>query len=719
VQRTQTHTTIASRSINIMSNNGEPPTPPLVAASSNPQSGDCAYREKNQQVIIELLTSTSSDEEEEPAAANERNSSRHSTSSGDADDVICLDSGSDVDDDDDDAPAPAPARASTESSVSSAQVRPIEKKDEPVVEESPVPKNSSGSTAAAAPSTTEAVVRPEPARSCAVFPSSARSTPAALNRQSTGSTRNNPVSLFFDSDDDDCAKTEKTKEEKDSTFVPHRPVLDNKYSDSSHDSSDDEFIAPQADQQDNIRKQSSTIEFIDSSSSEEDDSIQDRAKKTTPNRIDTIYMDSSSDDEDETKHLLKSSEQNRNSKQGPSKPRTNRDGRRGSSNEPFLILSDESEDDKIPEVAFSPSRGALRQQNCHHDGVPSEFAPPRRKMAARKMTRPSRDCFSKEAEPEDKASPATLQTEKSKAVPQDKKSQETLEKTKLKPPPRPTPTVATSPPPQKVASRKMDLESSSKDASSSPSRASLPATPPPEAASRRLDMHFGSKDAFAGSSSSSSSAALSDPPNNPLHIRSGAAHGSHLASIFRTALAEQKPLDVREVQLTDSPKEPELPPKSAPHDRILSIKRKRRYNEALDFGERGLDVEVPYQPNIVGVDCDNDDDDSFQEPTPKRQCIEGEVSRRREEIARRHQAKILKIDRNFTGGEDPPLDIVNKKGRDLTTMNMIERLSSQDIDERTGLPVSKFSVFGNPDGEFFCEKRASVDRISHVHISVF
>jgi hypothetical protein len=706
-----------------MSNNEELPTPPLVVSSSNPQSGDCAYREKNQQVIIELLTSSSSDEEEgssdeeeEPAPAKKRNVPRHSTSSGEADHVICLDSDDSDSDDDDD--APALARASTESSVSSAQVRSDEEEDEPVVEEPPVPKNSSGSTAAA-PSTTEAVVRPEPARSCAVFPSSARSTPAALNRQSTGSTCTDPVSLFSDSDDDDCAKTEKKKESKDSTLVPHRPVLDNKYSDSSHDysdsshdSSDDEL----ADQRDNIRKQSSTIEFIDSSSSEEDDMIEDQAKKTTPNRIDTIYMDSSSDDEDETK----SSEPNRYSEQGPSKPRTNPDGRRGSSDEPFLILSDDTDDDEIPEVAFSPSKGAPRQQNSNHGGAPSEFAPSRRKMAARKMTRPSRACFLDEAEPEEKASPKTLQTEKSQSVPQDKKSQEILEKTKLKPPPRSPLAVATTPPPPKVASRKLDLKSSSTDASSSSfSRASLPATLPPKAASRRLDMHFGSKDAYAGSSSSSSSAALSDPPKNPLHTRSGAAHGSHLASIYITALAEQKPLDVREVQLTDTPKEPDLPPKSAPDDRILSIKRKRRYNEGLDFGERGLNVEVPYQPDIVGLDCDNDDDDSFQEPTSKRQCIDEEVSRRREEIARRHQAKTLEMDRNFTGGEDPPLDILNGKGRDLDIMSMVELLSSQYIDEPTGLPVSKFSVFGRPDGKFFCEERANVDRTSHDQISVF
>jgi hypothetical protein len=165
---------------------------------------------------------------------------------------------------------------------------------------------------------------------------------------------------------------------------------------------------------------------------------------------------------------------------------------------------------------------------------------------------------------------------------------------------------------------------------------------------------------------------ISTSQRSPLHTRCGAAHGSHLAPIFKNALAEHRSLDVQETQV--------------PKRRILWTK-----------GHRGMQR----QPTQSHVPLSNGPVLSIKRVRePELKTEQTELKTESRAVSDEESEDIIASDEHFIGGEDDPNHIPVRE-QDLGCMTIIKHLSSTSIDKNTGLPVSKLSVLGNPDGKFF------------------
>ena len=171
---------------------------------------------------------------------------------------------------------------------------------------------------------------------------------------------------------------------------------------------------------------------------------------------------------------------------------------------------------------------------------------------------------------------------------------------------------------------------------------------------------------------------------------SGAAHGSHLAPIFRNALKANQPLDVKG--------------RLSPMERkslVLRLERERLQRQRL----------LPHQTlsktgTSSGLDYLQECDVSLSKPPilpvkrkrlPNMEKHQDDSSVEHKTIVSQETELSVPNDANFKGGEDDPVDYSNvgEKG----CMTNIDHLSSTYMDKHTGLPVSKLSVFGEQDGK--------------------
>jgi hypothetical protein len=192
----------------------------------------------------------------------------------------------------------------------------------------------------------------------------------------------------------------------------------------------------------------------------------------------------------------------------------------------------------------------------------------------------------------------------------------------------------------------------------------------------------------------------------------GAARGSHLAPIYKSALAAQKPVQVRDLYLQSS------------KERIIlrtKAERQHREPEPVDKGSSRRFERRPYSSESSG-NC------QWKQPRPKSldpnlkagsssSSIIGPVvlsirsDRQRDDNApvvmvttkppSKKEEILEKHDENFSGGIDPPIRIPSSNCdiSDFFLMTTITQLSTTSTNQKSGLPTNKLTVCGAPDGK--------------------